>query len=320
MRTGIALKPWLVVSLLMTLSSAAGAEPTAVVRLWTGDPPGPKHVVQGPEQDMTKPTDKLIAGRPIIKLGNVATPEMHVFLPQPLPGGGDVRGGNIPAVVICPGGGFSILAWDLEGTEVAQWLNSIGVAGIVLKYRVPTRDIEPRWLLPVQDTQRALSLVRSRATQWGLDPQRLGVLGFSAGGNTAGMAAVKDGERQYPAADDADKLSCRADFAVLIYPGGFLDEQQQLRPEVQITKQMPPVFMAQAFDDQGPAQNCLTLAGALRKVGVPCELHLYDRGGHGFGLRSQPDFPVTTWPSRCAEWLRVQGLLTEGSNPGHPDR
>jgi acetyl esterase/lipase len=182
-----------------------------------------------------------------------------------------------------------------------------------------TRDIEPRWLLPVQDTQRALSLARSRVTQWGLDPQRLGVLGFSAGGNAAGMAAIKDGERQYPAADDADKLSCRADFAVLIYPGGFLDEQQQLRPEVQITKQMPPVFMAQAFDDQGPAQNCVALAGALRSVGVPCELHLYDRGGHGFGLRSQPDFPVTTWPSRCAEWLRVRGLLM-GSDPGHPDR
>ena len=196
MRTGITLQVCLVVSLLMTLSSAAGAEPTAVMRLWTGEPPGPKHVVQGPEQDMTKPTDKLIAGRPIIKLGNVATPEMHVFLPHPLPSGQDVRGGSIPAVVICPGGGFSILAWDLEGTEVAQWLNSIGVAGIVLKYRVPTRDIQPRWLLPVQDTQRALSLVRSRAIQWGLDPQRLGVLGFSAGGNTAGMVAIKDGERQ----------------------------------------------------------------------------------------------------------------------------
>jgi len=286
---------------------SAGAEPAAVIKLWPGEPPAPKHQVNGPEQDITKPADKLIAGRRIIKLANVTVPEMHVLLPAK-------ESRNGAAVVICPGGGFNILAWDLEGTEVAEWLNSLGVVGIVLKYRVPTRGAQPRWLPPVQDAQRAISLARTRAADWGIDPQRIGVLGFSAGGNTAAVAAVKNGAREYADIDDADKLSCRPDFAVLIYPAGlFDDKQQELRAEVQVTKQMPPIFMAQAYDDHVPVQNCLALAMALKKAGVPCELHIYDRGGHGYGLRPQSDLPVTTWPERCQQWMKVRGLLKTGN-------
>jgi acetyl esterase/lipase len=282
----------------------AKAEPAAVIKLWPSEPPGPKHQVNGPEQDINKPADKPIAGRRIIKLTNVSAPEMHVFLPAK-----DRRNGA--AIVICPGGGFNILAWDLEGTEVAEWLDSIGVAGIVLKYRVPMRGVEPKWLPPVQDAQRAISLARSHAADWGIDPKRVGVLGFSAGGNPAGMVAVKNGSRQYAGVDDADKLPCRPDFAVLIYPAGMYDDKrQQLREEVEVTKDLPPFFMVQAFDDHVSVQNSLALTMALKKAGVPCELHVYDRGGHGYGLRPQGDLPVTTWPACCQQWLKVRGLLS----------
>lgn len=143
-------------------------------------------------------------------------------------------------MVICPGGGFSILAWDLEGTEVAEWLNTLGVTGIVLKYRVPTRDHNPVWLAPVQDAQRALSLVRSRASEWELVSDRIGLLGFSAGGQTAAMVSVKQGKRSYPDADDIDAVSCRVDFAAIIYPGGLIDSATgRLREDVTFTKDSP---------------------------------------------------------------------------------
>jgi acetyl esterase/lipase len=215
-------------------------------------------------------------------------------------------------VVICPGGGFNILAWDLEGTEVAEWLNSIGVTAIVVKYRVPTARQPVRWLAPVQDAQRALSLVRAKAGEWGVDPKRIGALGFSAGGVTAGFAAVKNGERQYPAVDDADKQSCRPDFAVLIYAAYFVDDATlQLRPEIVVTKDTPPMFLVHAQNDGVKAENSVQLFLALKKAGVPSELHVYDAGGHGFGMRPVANLPVTTWPNRCEEWLARAGWLAK---------
>lgn len=282
---------------------ASAREPDAVVNLWPAKPPG-EAIKGGAEQDFTKPTDRLIAGRRIIKLGNVSVPQAHVFLPPQ-----DKRNGT--AVVICPGGGFSILAWDLEGTEVADWLNGLGVTAVVLKYRVPTRDHQQVLEAPVQDTQRALSITRGRAADWGLAADRIGLLGFSAGGHTAGMAAVKQGDRIYAAVDDTDKVSCRVDFAVLIYPGGLVDNATgQLREEVKITKESPPMFFAHAQDDGAIAENSVLLFLALKKAGVPAELHVYDAGGHGYGLRPVPEFPVTSWPDRCGDWMRRRGLLT----------
>lgn len=292
---------WLAFSL-----PAVAREPDAVLNLWPDKPPGEPLKV-GPEQDFTKPTDRLIAGRRIIKLGNVATPQAHVFLPPK-----DKRNGT--AVVICPGGGFSILAWDLEGTEVAEWLNTLGVTGIVVKYRVPTRERNPVWLAPVQDTQRALSLARSKAAEWTLTADRIGVLGFSAGGQTAVMAAIKPGERAYDAADDIDKSSCKADFAAIIYPGGMVEKESgQLRADVKVTKETPPMFFAHAQDDGSIVENSVLLFLALKKAGVPAEMHVYDAGGHGYGLREVPEFPVTTWHHRCGEWLQRRGLLTRAT-------
>ena len=284
---------------LVLCSTAVAREPDQVINLWPGQPPGSALDV-GDEADFTKPEDRLIAGRRIIKLGNVKTPQAHVYLPA-----SDKRTGA--AVVVCPGGGFSILAWDLEGTEVADWLNSHGIAAIVLKYRVPTRDQKLRWKMPVQDAQRTLSIVRQQANDWGLKPDRIGILGFSAGGEAAARAAMS-WERSYEPLDETDSVSCRPDLAVLIYPAFLANEERTaLRDEFTVTKETPPMFLAHAFDDNVTPESSVLLFLALKKANVPSELHVYDAGGHGYGLRSVSEFPVTGWADRCGDWLRRRG-------------
>lgn len=296
------MKSRLIFALLTALASqiACGAEPLTL-NVWPGKPPGETKELP-PEADLTKPEDRLIAGRRIIKLGNVSTPQLTVYRPAK-----DKDTGA--AIVICPGGGHSILAYDLEGTEVAEWLNEIGVTGIVLKYRVPGRDPEKRWFAAVQDAQRAMSLVRSKASEWGLDPKRLGLLGFSAGGQVAGMVSILD-ERQYEPLDEIDKITSRPDFSVLIYPG-LMDErgQAKLREEVKITKNSPPMFFAHAFDDGVSVFNTLLFATELKKVGVSAEVHVYATGGHGYGLRHVNGQPVTDWPKPCADWLKTMKVI-----------
>ena len=275
-----------------------------VLNLWPATPPGDTATLP-PEADLTKDTDPLIAGRRIIKTGNVTTPQLAVYRPTKEKDTG-------AAVIICPGGGFSILAYDLEGTEVAAWLNTLGVTGVVLKYRVPARDPRQRWLAPVQDAQRAVSLVRSRAAEWNLDPARIGILGFSAGGTAAAYTSLLLDDRRYPALDATDKISCRPDFTLLIYTGGFVERGQTaltLPPGLAITKEAPPMFLVHAFDDGVPVQNSLLLAAELKRAGGSAEVHVYDTGGHGYGLRFVADQPVTTWPARAAEWLTRRGLL-----------
>lgn len=278
------------------------AEPL-VLNVWPGPPPGETKPLP-PEADQTKDTDKLIAGRRIIKLGNVSTPQLAVYRPAK-----DKDCGT--SVVICPGGGFNILAYDLEGTEVAAWLNSLGVTAIVLKYRVPARDPGKRWLAAVQDAQRSMSLVRSQAAAWGLDPGRIGVLGFSAGGVTAALTSLHFETRQYPAIDGVDQFPSRPDFTLLIYSGGMVERgQTTMNPDIRVTKEAPPMFFVHAFDDGVPVQNALLLAAELKRVGGSAEVHVYDTGGHGYGLRFVADQPVTTWPKRAEEWLGRRGLLT----------
>ncbi len=289
--------------LLLAPVAAAAAEPL-VLNVWPGPPPGETKTLP-PEADETKDSDKLIGGRRIIKLGNVSVPQLAVYRPSK-----DKDTGA--AVVICPGGGFNILAYDLERTEVAAWLNSLGVTGIVLKYRVPARDPAQRWSAAVQDAQRALSLVRSRAAEWGLDPRRIGILGFSAGGAAAGLTALAGDRRVYPESDAADAVPFRPDFALLIYPAYFVERgQTALRiPEgFAVTKAVPPVFFVHAFDDGVPVQNSLLLAAELKRAGGSAEVHVYDTGGHGYGLRPVAGLPVTSWPQRAAEWLERGGWL-----------
>jgi acetyl esterase/lipase len=269
--------------------------------VWPERPPGDNPDLP-PEADTTKPGDNLIAGRPVIRLGNVSTPTISVFRPAPEKDTG-------AAVIVCPGGGHHILAWDLEGTEVAEWLNSIGVTGIVLKYRVPFRNPERRWEAAVQDAQRAMSLVRSRAEEWHIDPQRIGILGFSAGGETAALTALFGSERQYAAMDAVDDVSSRPDFAVLIYPGGLVErDNSRLRNHVRVRDDSPPMFLVHAFNDGVAVQHSLLLFLALKEQNVPSELHVYHTGGHGYGLR-QTDAPVTGWPAQCEAWLRASQWL-----------
>jgi len=291
----------IMLGIMATASLAATPTPT-ILNIWPGKPPGETKELPA-EVDLTKDTDKLIAGKRIIKLGNVSTPQIAVYKPEKSKDTG-------ASVIICPGGGHHILAYDLEGTEVAEWLNTIGVTGIVLKYRVPFRDPEKRWGAAVADAQRAVSLVRSKAAEWNLDPKRIGICGFSAGGETAGLTSLFLEERQYTAADDVDKVSCKPDFAILIYPGGFDTKgQAQIRVKDKVTKDTPPMFLIHAFDDPVTANNSLALAVELKKVGVPTELHIYDAGGHGYGLRLVNTLPITTWPKRCEEWMQRRGLL-----------
>lgn len=284
----------------LSCASVFGETPDHVIKIWPQTPPGAEMSV-GPEKDFTKDTDDLIAGRRIIKLGNVSSPEAHVFLPP-----ANTRTGA--AVVICPGGGFSILAWDLEGTEVAQWLNTLGVAGIVLKYRVPTRDQNPRWKAATQDTQRTMSLVRHHAKTWQVDPAKVGVLGFSAGGMAAFKTTVAK-HRYYDAIDDVDKSPFRPSRSILIYAAGLPKQATETGTETeptedQITADTPPIFAVHTFDDFVPVQGTANLLLAMKKAKVPCELHVYESGGHGYGLRKRADLPVSHWTTPCEAWLR----------------
>ena len=281
------------------VGASLGASELIVLNLWPEKPPGEMKALP-PEADQTKPEDKLIAGRRIIKLGNVSTPQITVYQPKE-----DSRTGT--AIVICPGGGHHILAYDLEGTEVAEWLNSIGVTAIVLKYRVPFRNPDKRWEAAVQDGQRAMSMVRETAGKWGL--KRVGILGFSAGGELAGLVSMLE-ERQYPSMDARDKIPARPDFTVLIYAGNFVDKETgKLRDYVKITTATPPMFFVHAFDDSVSVLNSLLLAAELKKAGVPAEVHAFATGGHGYGLRHVASQPVTDWPKQCENWLRSMGFL-----------
>jgi len=195
---------------------------------------------------------------------------------------------------------------------VAAWLNTLGVTGIVLKYRVPRRPESAKDGPPIQplmDAQRAVSLVRSKASEWGLDPKRIGMLGFSAGGHLTAATSLNYDKRAYDALDDIDKVSCRPDFAVLIYPAYLIArDKEELAPEMRVTKDSPPMFFAHAGDDKVRAENSVHLYLALRRAGVPAELHVYTTGGHGFGLRPSAQ-PAATWPARCADWLKMQGIV-----------
>jgi len=286
--------------LLLSLSGAA--QTPSVLDLWPGPAPGETGTV-GEEKDVTKDSDARVAGRRVIRLGSVSKPTLTIY---PAPANGNTGA----AVLVCPGGGYHILAWDLEGTEVCEWLNSIGITGILLKYRVPIRAGRPDHEPALQDAQRALGLLRHRAAEFQLDPQRIGVLGFSAGGNLAAILSNQYSTRKYPVVDAADQVSCRPDFTLLIYPAYLTDQEKSdaLRPEVPVTKNTPPTFLSITQDDPVRAETAFFYSLALKKAGVANELHIYPQGGHGYGLR-RTDTPATFWPDRAAEWMRFSGWL-----------
>jgi acetyl esterase/lipase len=219
------------------------------------------------------------------------------------------------AAVVFPGGGYQILAMGLEGTEICDWLTSKGITAILLKYRVPLKKTYP-YSEPspqaLEDAQRTISLVRFHAAEWHIDPHKIGVIGFSAGGHMVAATSTHFDKRSYPAVDAADRESCRPDFAIACYPGHLWDRDEglKLNPNVPVTSKTPPTFLVQAEDDHvDGVEQSLTYYIALKKAGVPVEMHLYAQGGHAFGLR-RTKFPITAWPQLVETWLNTIGITS----------
>jgi len=286
--------------LLNVVITAGAAEP---IPLWPKDAPDEQGVI-GKEADTTKPDGQLAGGKRVTRIGNVSQPTITVYCPSKEKDTGT-------AVVVCPGGGYNILAFDLEGSEVCEWLNSIGVTGVLLKYRVPKRPGDEQHKLPLQDAQRSLRLVRFHAKEWGVNPNRIGVLGFSAGGHLSVNLSNNYDQRTYEPVDEADRGSARPDFALPIYPAYLVtkDPNSKLAYELNVTSNTPPTFLVQTQDDGIRVENSVVYYLALKNAKVPVEMHLYPVGGHGYGLRPS-DKVVSTWPKRAEEWLRSLGFLT----------
>jgi acetyl esterase/lipase len=265
--------------------------------LWPAGAPG---VTPGgtQEHDVTTPADGLTAGRPVIRLTDVTDPTLTVYRPARETG---------TTVLVFPGGGYEILAMDLEGTEVCAWLTTIGVTAVLVKYRVP--DPPPR-TRSLADAQRAMGLVRSHAVEWKTGTGPLGVLGFSAGGHLAASLSVRFRNRVYAPLDDADRLSCRPDFTVLIYPAYLTEGRGSIALDTALRPggDAPPAFMVQTEDDQFDVNNSLAYNRGLEQAGVRAEMHLYAAGGHGYGLRPSP-LPASSWPRRLEDWMRSMQFL-----------
>jgi acetyl esterase/lipase len=281
-----------------TSTPAAGWTPPAglvTMPIWPGTAPDAKAEVP-PE---TFAPSKMMAGRPYMRLTNVSTPTITVF---------PAKGKNTDAaVVVFPGGAYQILSMDLEGTEVCDWLNQIGVNCVLLKYRVPNSGPYPRSAAALQDAQRALGLVRLHAAEWGIDPNRVGVIGFSAGAHLAVAVSNHYDKRIYDPVDAADQLSCRPDFAIVLYPGytALANQNYAPNPDIQPTENTPPTFLLQAEDDYtAHVESSVTYFMQLKNAKVPSEMHIYAEGGHGFGLRPR-DFPIMGWPKLAEAWLHT---------------
>jgi acetyl esterase/lipase len=301
------------------------------IPIWPGAAPDPQPV-KGPETVETTGKDDLVAGKPWVAVSNVTRPTMTVYSPTGKNAGA--------AVVVFPGGGYQVLAIDLEGSEVCDWLTSRGITCVLLKYRVtdvgpyPKSGPFPESPMALEDAQRTMGLVRLHAAEWHIDPHKIGVLGFSAGGHLTAAISTHFEKRLYPPVDEADKESCRPDFAVTLYPGHLslsaaewdatqgtkkfvvphpanADKDLWLNPEVPVTSQTPPTFLLQAEDDHvDSVDDSLSYYIALKKAGVPVEMHLYAHGGHAFGLRPTK-FPITRWPKLVETWLETIGMIPE---------
>jgi acetyl esterase/lipase len=285
------------------------------VSIWPAAVPDP-HPVAGSEVATTR-QDRLVAGRAWVWVEKVSQPTMTVYSPQ---------GTNTGvAIVVFPGGGYKGLAIDLEGTEVCDWLNAKGITCVLLKYRVPYSGpywddgckchLQPKAPMALEDAQRTVGLVRFHAAQWQIDPRKIGVLGFSSGGHIVAAISTHFGKRSYPAADAADKESCRPDFAVALYPGhlSLAENSIALNQDIRthITPETSPTFLLQNEDDDSDrVEDSLSYYVALKKAGVAVEMHLYAQGGHAFGLRRTKS-PATAWPQLVETWLVTLGILPQ---------
>lgn len=270
--------------LLMMCSLSAFSQKHVMIYLWPGKVPGEVKEKTAPSVD-TSQKDA------IIRFSEVTNPALEVFLPKP-------GTNNQSAVIVCPGGGYQILAYDLEGTEIAAWLNKMGFTAFVLQYRIPNKKEGA-----LQDAQRAMRVVRDNCKKWNLNPDRIGIMGFSAGGSLSARTSVLFNKKTYSPIDKSDSLSCRPSFTMLIYPA-YLDQgpNLSLTPELELNKNVPPIFIFQTADDPY-GNSALVMASALRNAKLPVELHLLPEGGHGYGVRPGK-IAARTWPVLAEQWLK----------------
>ncbi len=300
----------LLVARMCAAGATYGADNPLVVDLWPGKTPGDVGI-QGEERSRIHPSP--LVG-PTKLVTNVTKPTLTIYQPTKEKNTGT-------AMVICPGGGYWDLYWELEGEEVASWLNSLGITGIILKYRVPRRPGDVRGEPPqgpLLDAQRAVSLVRSRAVEWGINPQRIGMVGFSAGGHLVLATATNFEKRTYEPIDAVDEVSCRPDFGILCYSGYLkAKDKDEIWPGLHIPARTPPILLAHANDDSekvggSNAENSAFMYVALKRAGIPVELHIFANGNHDFGVR-QNDKLSSSWTELCVKWLRSQEMLNESA-------
>lgn len=279
---------------LISMHALTSAGPLEPIPLWPGGVPG--------EAGLKLPDEaiELKGDYQIQILSNVSSPTLTVY-PAANPNGA--------AVIVCPGGGYNILAYSHEGTEVCEWLNSLGITAGLLKYRVPRREALEKHVAPLQDVHRAIGMMRTRAEEWKIDAKRVGILGFSAGGHLAAMALTSDGTRSYETDAQFDSPGCVPDFAVLVYPAYLLDDANpdKLSSELKVTEKTPPAFLIVAHDDSKFVEGSARFYIEMKRKERPCELHIFSKGGHGFGFANTKE-EIRQWPALAGEWIKAMGL------------
>lgn len=285
----------LTTALFLACGSLFAAEPIEL-KLWPQGAPEKPGFKSEPEKKIVKePSDG------VVRLTNVTEPMVTVFKPEKP---------NGTSVLVCPGGGYSILAYEHEGSQVCEFLNQHGVTGILLKYRVPRRDPADPSREPLQDAQRAMGLIRHHATEWGIKPDRVGILGFSAGGHLTVMTALHANDRTYTTDPAMDVEDATPNFAIPVYPAYLTEKNSgfELLPEFKVTAKSPPICLIHAGDDRITAAGSALIYLEYKKQNIPAELHIYAKGGHGFGMKKNGE-PVNEWPARVIEWMRSMGYV-----------
>ena len=269
------------------------------IRLFPGGVPGEKGNLP---EEVASITGNKVAGETVQRISNVSDPVITIYQPvQELANG--------TAMVVCPGGGYTILAYDLEGTEICEWLNDMGITAVLLKYRVPRREGVEKHAAPLQDAQRAVSYVRAHAEALHIYPERIGIMGFSAGAHLSVMVCNNPEEHTYPVVDECDKFSSRPDFCLLVYPAYLSgDTFGTLATEIKVSSKTPPTMLVQSQDDKSHINSSLFYYYALKEASVPVTMHLYSQGGHGYGMRDTKAV-VNEWPERAEYWLRSLGMI-----------
>lgn len=286
----------LLLAVCLVATPTLAREPDRLIDVWPDLAPGETARSTGEKLPRRPQEDP-----PATRVNSITRPQLAMFKPS--------ADSNATAIVVLPGGGYNYVVTDKEGSEVADWLGKLGVTTFVLHYRTKNGSDQAAWQRPLQDGQRAIRLLRSQAAELEIASARIGVLGFSAGGQAAALIATRGEHPAYVSSNEVDNLSCRPDFALLIYPWRLVDKDNQLMPEITIGKQTPPTFLVHAHNDRATSMSSVVFYSRLKQYNVPSGLHIFESGGHGYGLRPVAGSNIHTWPDRATDWLRQRGLV-----------